>query len=62
MRLGKWFGFLAVALLAALLLIGISHFRPLLTNLAATQAVNRVNKAVSTAVKEAARRTGVARL
>lgn len=48
----KWCAFLLVALLAALLLIGVSHFRPLLSNLAATQAVNRVNKAVSTAVKE----------
>ena len=48
----KWCIFLSVALLSALLLIGVSHFRPLLSNLAATQAVNRVNKAVSTAVKE----------
>ncbi|MBQ3103564.1 MAG: sporulation protein YunB, partial [Oscillospiraceae bacterium] len=35
-----------------LLLIGVSHFRPIITNLAAAQAENRVNRAISTAVKE----------
>ena len=43
---------LAAAFLGWLLLIGVSHFRPIITNLAAAQAENRVNRAISTAVKE----------
>ncbi len=43
---------LAIVFLGALILIGVSHFRPLVADLAVTQAANRVNKTVSTAVKE----------